>query len=117
MIVGIGIDAIEIERVDWEKLGERVYTLAELAYIRKKGAAAQQTAAGLFAAKEAALKAVGTGIGPLSLRDVEVTHDEHGRPLLCLSEKGKTFIGEHRAHLSITHTKELAMAQVILESE
>ena len=115
MILGIGIDGVEIARVDWKKLGDRVFSPKELEYLRQKGAAAAESAAGMFAAKEAALKAAGTGIGPLSLRDVWVEHEPCGRPVLGYSETFQSTAGFDRAHLSITHTKDLAFAQVILE--
>jgi len=124
MIRGIGIDAAEVARIENSMESEafhvRVFTQHETDYIVKKGAAGAESAAACFAAKEAALKALGTGIGPLSLTDIWVEHDESGRPSLGFSEKAKkaaSAIGAERAHLSITHAGGLAIASVILEDD
>lgn len=122
MIRGIGIDAAEIARfeknIEEKAFCDRVFTAAELAYIHKKGASKAQSAAACFAAKEAALKAFGTGMGPLSLLDVWVEHEDSGRPFLCFSEKAMQKLAEFGAagaHLSITHAGGLAVAVAILE--
>lgn len=122
MIRGIGIDAAEIARfeknIEEKAFCDRVFTAAELAYIHKKGASKAQSAAACFAAKEAALKAFGTGMGPLSLLDVWVQHEDSGRPFLCFSEKAMqklAELGAAGAHLSITHAGGLAVAVAILE--
>jgi len=124
MIRGLGIDAAEVARFE-EKAGDerfcsRVFAPAESAYFAEKGAAKAQSAAACFAAKEAALKAFGTGIGTLSLRDVWVEHEPSGRPVLRFSDRAKaklTELGANLAHLSITHAGGLAIAVVILEDD
>src|SRR5207253_10003421 len=124
MIVSIGIDIIEVARirevlVRTPRFGERVFTPAERAYCDRRGAAAAQHYAARFAAKEAALKALQTGWrGGISWQDVEVASRENGAPYLLLwGEVRKIFdqFGATSAHLSISHTSEHAIAQVILE--
>jgi len=122
MIRGVGIDAAEIPRfeknIEEKAFCDRVFTVTELAYINKKGASKAQSAAACFAAKEAALKAFGTGMGPLSLLDVWVDHEDSGKPFLRFSERAMeklAELGAERTHLSITHTGGLAIAVAILE--
>lgn len=126
MIVGTGIDIAEVPRIaaTMERFGarfrERVFTAAEVAYCESKANKAERYA-GRFAAKEAAMKAIGTGWRHgVTWQDVEVTRAPGERPTIHFHGKAAEFfhkLGAVRAHLSITHTKEVAMAQVILESE
>ena len=126
MIVSIGIDIIEIGRVR-EVLGrtprfrERVFTERERAYCDSRGANAAQHYAARFAAKEAAFKALGTGWrGPLSWHHVEVVSTEAGAPLLQLSGRARELfeqLGATHAHLSLSHTAEHAVAQVVFERQ
>jgi len=100
---------------------ERVFTAAERAYCEGRGAAAAQHYAARFAAKEAALKAFQTGWrGGISWQDVEVTALESGAPVLVLHglvlELFKSS-GATSAHLSMSHTSEHAIAQVVLERD
>ncbi len=111
MIRGVGIDAAEIPRfeknIEEKAFCDRVFTVTELAYINKKGASKAQSAAACFAAKEATLKAFGTGMGPLSLLDVWVDHEDSGKALPPLFPKAMeklAELGAERTHLSITHT-------------
>ena len=101
------------------RLRERVFTGRERDYCDARGPAAAQHYAARFAAKEAALKALGTGwSGGVGWRDVEVINDPSGRPELVLRGTAlELFLlsGATRAHLSISHTAEHAVAQVILE--
>ena len=87
-ILGIGIDLCGIERMrklaDDPRFLDRYFTEGERAYVRSKGQGAAQTLAGLFAAKEAVCKALGTGIA-FSLRDIEVFHTELGQPQIRLT--------------------------------
>ena len=123
MIVSIGIDIIEVARVRevlrrTPRFAERVFTPAERAYCDRRGAVAAEHYAARFAAKEAALKAFGTGWrGGISWQDVEVASRESGAPFLIfrgqvqeLFEKSGT-----TAHLSMAHTSEHAIAEVVLE--
>ena len=125
MIVGTGIDIAEVDRIatSIERFGrrflERVFTSEEIRYCESKANKAERYA-GRFAAKEAAMKAIGTGWNRgVTWHDVEVTRVAGGRPAMAFHGKAGEFfrkLGAARTQLSITHTKELAMAQVILES-
>ena len=124
MIIGTGIDLIEIGRVQqsMDRYGERflrrVYTGAEQAYCLGKRKAAESLAA-RFAAKEAGAKALGTGISQgVSWLEIEVVREPGGRPTLRFHGRAAERairLGVARAALSITHTTELAMASVVLE--
>jgi holo-[acyl-carrier protein] synthase len=125
MVVGIGIDVVEIERVarSIERYGrrflERVYTAAEIAYCQRKRRNAAESFAARFAAKEAGAKALGTGIGfGVTWRELEVGREPAGRPLLLLHGRAAEIaasLGVRRSSLSITHTRTQSMALVILE--
>jgi holo-[acyl-carrier protein] synthase len=125
VIISIGIDIIEVRRVRevierTPRFVERVYTQAERAYCESRGAAvAAQHYAARFAAKEAALKALQTGwSGGVAWQDVEITARESGAPVLVLHGLVRQLFdqsGATAAHLSISHTTEHAIAQVILE--
>ena len=124
MIVGTGIDIAEVERVRQtiERFGrrftERVFTAEEIRYCESKANKVERYAA-RFAAKEAAMKAIGTGWDRgVTWRDVEVRRVPGSRPTIAFHGKAAEFfskLGGVRAHLSLTHTKELAMAQVVIE--
>lgn len=124
MIVSIGIDIIEVYRIRetierTPRFVERVFTQREREYCDKKGAAAAQSYAARFAAKEAFLKAIKTGWrGRITWHDIEVVSDEMGVPNLEIRDEAKKFLenlGANRIHLSISHTTDHAIAQVILE--
>lgn len=97
----------------------RVFTAGERGYCDARGAAAAQHYAARFAAKEAALKALGTGwSGGVGWQDVEVVNDAAGRPDLVFRDAALELFrrsGATRAHLSLSHTAEHAVAQVLLE--
>ncbi len=125
MIVGTGIDVVEVPRVAaaLERFGrrfvERIFTEEEIRYCDSKANPAERYAA-RFAAKEAAMKAIGTGWNHgVRWRDVEVRRMRGGRPTLVLSGKAAEFaqqLGAVRSQISITHTAAEAIAHVILES-
>ncbi|MBD0325082.1 MAG: holo-ACP synthase [Pyrinomonadaceae bacterium] len=124
MIISIGIDIIEVRRVRevmerTPRFIERVYTEAERAYCDSRGAVAAQHYAARFAAKEAALKALQTGwSGGVGWQDIEVAAYASGAPLLLFHGLVRELFeqsGATSAHLSISHTNEHAIAQVILE--
>lgn len=124
MIISIGIDIIEVRRVRetierTPRFAERVFTEAERAYCESRGAVAAQHYAARFAAKEAALKALQTGwSGGIAWQDIEVTAKESGAPLILFHGRARELYeqsGANAAHLSIAHTSEHAVAQVILE--
>lgn len=124
MIIAIGIDIIEVARIRevllrTPRFAERVYTAAERSYCESRGAVAAQHYAARFAAKEAALKAFQTGWrGGISWRDVEISSMASGAPVLALHGRVQELFlssGATMAHLSLSHTSEHAIAQVILE--
>ena len=124
MIVGMGTDLAEIGRVarSIERFGdrflERVYTPGEIAYcLTKKGFA--ESFAARFAAKEAGAKALGTGISfGVSWKEFEVTRTMSGKPSLVLHGRAAALaakMGVGNISLSLTHTRDLAMAVVVME--
>ena len=125
MIVGTGVDIVEVPRVTAaiERFGRRflarIYTEAEIRYCQSRRNSAERFAA-RFAAKEAALKALGTGWGRgVAWREVEVRREPGGRPSVHFSGRAAEFaarLGMKQASLSLSHTAELAIAQVILEA-
>ncbi|HTH38104.1 MAG TPA: holo-ACP synthase [Pyrinomonadaceae bacterium] len=124
MIVSIGIDIVEVYRISetmnrTPRFVERVFTDMERTYCNSKGAAASQSYAGRFAAKEAFLKALKTGWrGKLTWTDIEIVSDSEGVPSLKITNEAARLMNELGAtdvHLSISHTKDHAVAQVILE--
>jgi holo-[acyl-carrier protein] synthase len=126
MILSIGIDIIEVTRIRetllrTPRFRERVFTSAERAYCDSRGVVAAQHYAARFAAKEAALKALQTGWrGGISWQDVEISSHESGAPYLILHGEAKKLLeksGATGAHLSIAHTSQHAIAEVILERE
>ncbi|MDQ2975163.1 MAG: holo-ACP synthase [Acidobacteriota bacterium] len=124
MIVAIGIDIIEVARIRevllrTPRFRERVFTPAERKYCDSRGAVAAQHYAARFAAKEAALKALQTGWrGGISWQDVEIASRDSGAPYLILHGQVKELLeksGASVAHLSMAHTSEHAIAEVVLE--
>jgi holo-[acyl-carrier protein] synthase len=124
MIVGTGIDMVEIGRIQQsvERYGsrflDRVYTAAEQAYCLRKRNSGESLAA-RFAAKEAGAKALGTGISRgVNWLEIEVTRELGGRPAIKFHGRAAEIaarMGVVRAALSITHTSELSLASVVLE--
>jgi holo-[acyl-carrier protein] synthase len=126
MIYGVGVDIIEIGRIEkiLENNGDtfllRLLTKRELLLLNDRGARRAEYVAGRFSAKEACSKALGTGIGEkLSFQDIELFHDESGRPYAVLSQRSLNAIGlprDTRIHLSISHCDSLATSYVIVET-
>jgi holo-[acyl-carrier protein] synthase len=124
MILGTGVDLAEVARIRdaVERYGrrfiERIYTPAEIAYVERKANRFERYA-GRFAAKEAGMKAIGTGWRRgVRWQDFEVANLPSGRPTLRLhgeAAKIAARLGVKSVQLSITHTAELGMAHVILE--
>jgi len=120
MIYGIGCDIIEIERIaKADKLFlEKHFTTNEQKLFEKKKH--PQTIAANFATKEAFSKALGTGVRGFSLNEVEVLRDDMGKPYINLygnAEKICKDVGVGEIFITISHSKELAMAYVVLEKE
>ena len=101
------------------RFAERVYTAAERAYCDSKGVSAFQSYAARFAAKESFLKALKTGWrGKISWQDIEVVQTDDGVPWLNITGEAKTLLdaaGADIIHISLSHTTEHAIAQVIFE--
>jgi holo-[acyl-carrier protein] synthase len=124
MVIGIGTDLTEIGRVErsieryGERFLERVFTAEERAYCLRKKSSAESFAA-RFAAKEAAAKALGTGISRgVSWQEFEVRREPRERPTLHLAGRAAELareLGVERISLSLTHSRELAMAVVVME--
>jgi len=125
MIVGTGVDLAEVQRIraSVERFGARfigrIYTAAEIAYVERKANKYERYAA-RFAAKEAGMKAIGTGWRHgVTWQDFEVANLPSGKPTLVLhgvAAKIADKLGVRNVALSLTHTSEMGMAHVILES-
>lgn len=123
MVVGLGIDIVEVHRLrsaleKGEAMAKRVFTEPELDYCQARKNKYQHFA-GRFAAKEAALKALGTGWQEgIRWQDVEVVPDKKGKPELNFYGKAKEIFKEFsakRALVTITHASDYAVAVVVLE--
>jgi holo-[acyl-carrier protein] synthase len=124
MLIGTGVDLIEIERIakSIERFGvrflQRVYTEREIAYCSRKRSSAESFAA-RFAAKEAAAKALGTGISRgVTWSEFQVEREPGGRPTLELRGRAQVLareLGVRSISLSLTHTGSMAMAMVVME--
>ncbi len=124
MITGTGIDLVEVARIrelltrHADRFKQRTFTTGEIAYCDACADPAIHYAA-RFAAKEAAAKALGTGLwseAGVNWTDIEVTRAESGRPSLVFHHNAAKLTSELRAHLSLSHTKDHAIAQLILET-
>ena len=121
MIVGIGNDIIEIERIEKaiskEGFKNKVYTQRELENIEKRGNRTE-TYAGIFSAKEAISKAIGTGVREFSLTDLEILNDDLGKPYVVVSEKLNKILKnkkeDYQIEISISHSKKYATAMAII---
>ena len=121
MIVGIGNDIIEIERIEKaiskEGFKDKIYTQRELENIKKRGNRAE-TYAGVFSAKEAISKAIGTGVREFSLTDLEILNDDLGKPYVVVSEKLDKILKakkeDYQIEISISHSKKYATAMAII---
>jgi holo-[acyl-carrier protein] synthase len=124
MVVGIGSDLVEISRIaaSIERFGDRflarVFTPAEIAFCRRKRNAAESFAA-RFAAKEAGAKALGTGISHgIAWPEIEVKRQPGEKPTLHWSGRAAAraaLLGVRHTEISLTHSRDLAMAVVIVE--
>ena len=125
MILGTGVDLCEVPRIEaaiarhGRRFLERVYTEKEIAYAESKANRCERYAA-RFAAKEAGMKALGTGWrGGIAWRDFEVANLPSGRPTLRFHGRAAEIamkLGVAHVALSITHTRDQALAMVVLES-
>ena len=121
MIVGIGNDIIEIERIEKaiskEGFKNKIYTQKELENIEKRGNRLE-TYAGIFSAKEAISKAIGTGVREFSLTDLEILNDDLGKPYVVVSERLDKIIKSkkenYQIEISISHSKKYATAIAVI---
>jgi holo-[acyl-carrier protein] synthase len=124
MIVALGVDIVEIARIEeafarrGRRFRDRIFTESEISYCESRGSKFASYAA-RFAAKEAVMKALGTGWGDgVRWRDVEVVRGA-GAPTVVLSGRALQIfreLGAAKAHLTLSHSRELAIAQVIFET-
>lgn len=112
MIFGVGTDLVEINRikVNYQRLAERVLSEKEFELFRRFNNENRKLEflAGRFAVKEAYAKALGTGIGELRFKDIEVLNNELGKPFINMQNDSKI-------HVSISHTEQYALAFVVIE--
>ena len=124
LIIGCGIDLVKIERIEKiiKKWGDnfifRIFTSLEREYCEKKKGNKYQSYAGRFAAKEALLKSLGLGLRGVNWKEIEIENNELGQPIIETSGKLKNIAsvkGVSKYFITISHTKDYAIAQVILE--
>jgi holo-[acyl-carrier protein] synthase len=122
----LGLDLAEVDRVAavlerWgDRFLDRIFRPGEISRSRRHARARAEHVAGRFAAKEAAMKALGTGWRGLAFRDIEVGRDPRGKPILSFHGRALARARELRvveAEVSITHTKTLAAAVVALTAD
>lgn len=113
MIIGVGTDITDTDRIkkalEINRFRERFYTPSELDYIENRKNKAE-SASGIFAAKEAVVKALGTGFSGIGFHDIEILHEESGKPYVNLKNKNDIII-----HISISHEKKYATAFAVAE--
>lgn len=122
MIIGVGCDLIEIARIARaiarEAFIQRVFASEEIAYCQSRGKQAAASFAARFAAKEAVLKALGTGLRGGELTEIVVTNDALGKPCVELSGYHRRLseqLGVKRINISLSHGRETAIAYVVME--
>ena len=119
MVKGLGLDLCEISRMEKmledERFLKRYFNEEEIGYIRSKGKGAAQTLAGIYAAKEALAKALGTGI-TFDLKEISILHNEAGQPGYSLSGRAEQTGEGDRFFLSISHDGGIAAAVCVRES-
>ena len=118
MILGIGIDIVSVKRMNKAlaspAFAQKVFTTAELEYI----GSSDEHAAGFFAAKEALVKALGTGFGHIKVNEMEIRHNSKGIPFFVLyNNAGQAVkrLGSTNIMLSISHERDFAVAFVVIE--
>ena len=125
MIIGIGIDLVECGRfLDWSAFKkQRIFTKKELEYAENDNANSEKHLANFWAAREAFLKAIGTGFGDdIAFSDVSVTHNDAGRPELVVVGGAKAALkelsgGNVNIHLSLTDQDDYSAAMVVVETK
>ncbi len=125
MIVGMGIDIIELQRIQQgidkyqSRFTKKLFTDAEIAYCQKYKSPIEHFA-GKFAVKEAFMKAIGAGLGQkIYFKDIEVLNHPSGKPYILPQGTATTLLNllnVTHTHISISHTKALAVGMVVLEN-
>lgn len=122
MIIGIGTDIVQIERIkhaferQGERFAQRILCASELCIFHEKGQSIPYLAK-RFAAKEAASKALGTGIGAVSWQDMEISNDSKGAPVLKLmgaAKENMAALGASQVSISLSDEQDYAVAFVVL---
>ncbi|MGE5614109.1 MAG: holo-ACP synthase [Bacillota bacterium] len=125
MAIYCGVDIVEIERLkksidELENFRNRVFTKGEIDYCEKRNRAKYESYAARFAAKEAVLKAFGTGLaGDLDWKQVEILNNEKGKPYVVLSGNAREIfgmIGGKSIDISLSHCREFAVAYAVIEA-
>ena len=122
MIIGIGVDIIEIARIkEAVELNasfiEKLFSKNEIEYLQTRNLRAEYIA-GRFAAKEAVSKALGTGFRGFNMKDIEVDRNSLGKPMISLKGKARQIAeknGNYKMHISISHDRNSAVAYAVLE--
>ena len=124
MIIGIGVDVIDVNRMKkWREVPgiyERYFHPDELSAAFEKGNSVELSLAARFAAKEAYVKALGTGFAGIILKDIMVKNHHNGQPQIIVSGTALGALrqsGAERIHVSLTHERDVAIAMVVLESD
>lgn len=122
MIAGIGVDIVEISRIERILKGNslflnKIFNEEEIVYLKSRNLRYEYVA-GRFAAKEAVSKALGTGFTGFSFKDIIIKNTEIGKPIVELKKKAKEIAGKdgkYKMHLSISHSRENAIAYAVWE--
>jgi len=122
LILGIGVDIVNVSRIKSAVIRHpnfihKLFSDLEIEYLKSKKYRPEFIAA-RFAAKEAVAKAIGTGFGGFSFKDIEIDKNKAGKPMVILKEKADKVLkqqGDYKIHLSISHELEIAVAYVIIE--
>ena len=125
MIVGIGIDLVESDRfLDWSAFKkQRIFTKKELEYADNDNAKSEKHLANFWAAREACLKALGTGFGDdIAFSDISVVHDDNGHPEIMIAGGARNALKElagitAAVHLSISDQDNFSIAMVVIEKQ
>lgn len=123
MIIGTGVDIVEIERIGKaaknERFFEKIFTDAEITLF-EACKYRMETVAGRFAAKEAVLKSLGCGLGDLPMKDIETLRAPSGQPVIALrgaAQQKADALGVKHMHISISHSERYAVAQAVAEGD
>lgn len=122
-MIGIGVDLCSVSKIQQSidqnpRFLERYYSPVEKAYLAQKKQAIYQSAAAMYAAKEAFLKALGLGLGAIPMEQMSIAREESGKPYFVLGNLAQEKLlaaGARIAHVSLSHEGDMAIAFVIIE--